>query len=162
MKGDEFISAAQLLVRTSTDWRTEIALHLSVDLEAVETWIRADETPPWVDAKMTELSALQVPSLWPRDEWLMGFCPAANGHERQYIVHMAPPRFAARLVDCNEYGIPSVEEEPVDASTGIVYRAGPDTLFCEIDWIDQPEFGQIPKLLHAAVDAILEMDERIS
>jgi hypothetical protein len=75
---------------------------------------------------------------------------------------MAPPRFAARLVDCNESGLPSTDEEPVDASSGIVYRAGPDTLFCEIDWIDQPELGQIPKLLSAAVDAILEMDERIS
>ncbi len=161
MKPDDFISTCLFMPRSSADWQESIATQLGVTKQIVRDWLQDGQIPPWVDVKLTELMGLRGATPWPRDEWMIGLNVTTKGKPRQYVVHLAPPRFCARVIDCTDHGMPVSDELPVDLSLGIVCRAGPETIFCEFDWIDQPEPNQIPHLLKAAANAIIEIDSRM-
>ncbi|MGC1723240.1 MAG: hypothetical protein WA746_30035, partial [Isosphaeraceae bacterium] len=62
----------------------------------------------------------------PRDEWIIG--DASSG--REYVYHARPPRFLARVVMCNDQGLPDLNEAPADIVSGVVH-AGVDLPFAE-------------------------------
>ena len=153
MTGDAFTTAAVALRRSAVGWQTAIAPCLGVDPRTVRRWLQDGATPDWVDVRMVELMGGVGPSPWPRDEWLIGDAVTRDGRAREYIAHLVPPRFVARIV-AMEDGAVEDTELPADVVSGTVYQADADTLLCEIDWIDAVPAGEIAHLLEAAADAI--------
>jgi hypothetical protein len=159
MTKDDFITASIAILRTSVGWHAKIAKLLECDHRRIKEWLDKGETPDWVDHKIAELIQLKGSTPWPRDEWIVGDGVSHDGKLRQYVVHTAPPRFIARVVMCGEDQLPHEHEQPVDIDTGTVYTAdGFDPeytlLLSEIEWIDQPNPGEVTHLLEAASDAI--------
>jgi hypothetical protein len=154
MTSDEFAAAAIALLRSAVGWQTAISKSLGVDSRTVRRWLKDNETPLWVDARLAELMGAREISPWPRDEWLIGDGVTEDGRLREYIVHLMPPRFVARIVSCDGNGLPDASEQPADVLSGVVYAANPETVLCEIDWIDEAPAGQMTALLEAACDAI--------
>jgi len=163
MNADEFTSAALALLRSSVGWQSAIARRLDVDSRLVRRWLAVGQTPPWVDDKLAKMVGARDISPWPRDEWLIGDGVTADGRRREYIVHLAAPRFVARIVECDDSG-PCPNEEPADTVSGTVYVIDGDdfgeTVLCEVDWIDEVPVGQMAQLLEAAADAIDEQNRR--
>jgi hypothetical protein len=165
MTADKFTAAAIALLRTTVGWQSAIARRLNVDSRNVRRWIQDGKTPDWVDGKLAEMMGAAEIRPWPRDEWVLGDGVTADGHRREYIVHLAAPRFVARVVMCDDEGLPMPDEEPANVVSGTVYVADASdfdrqTILCEIEWIDEVSPGQITQLLEAAADAIDEMSAR--
>jgi hypothetical protein len=165
MTSEEFTAASIALLRTAIGWESAIGRRLGVNSRAVRRWLKDGVTPPWVDDKLADLMGSREISPWPRDEWVLGDGVSADGHRREYIVHLATPRFVARVVMCDDDGLPMPDEEPADVLSGTVYVADASdfdnqTILCEIEWIDEVSPGQITQLLEAAADAIDEMSDR--
>lgn len=167
MTADEFSADAIALLRSAVGWQSAIARRLGVDSRTVRRWLAAGETPPWVDGRLAGMMGATESAPWPRDEWVIGDGVTADGRSREYIVHLQPPRFAARIVEIDEDGIPIAAEAPVDVLSGTVYVAEHftgehGTLLCEVDWIDAVPPGQVVPLLEAAADAIETENERVA
>lgn len=161
MTSDEFRAAAISLLKSALGWQSAIAQRLGIDSRAVRRWLKEGVTPAWVDARLLELMGACELSPWPRDEWVIGDALTGDGRPREYIMHIAPPRFVARIVEVDKAGHPTSCERPADVISGTVYNVDVSTVLCEIDWIDNPPpAGQIPQLLDAAADAIHEMGDR--
>jgi hypothetical protein len=154
LRATEFQAAAIALLRSAVGWQSAIARRLDVDPRQVRRWLANDATPAWVDERLAAMMGGQGPAPWPRDEWLVGDGVTADGRAREYIAHLVPPRFVARVVRCDEAGLPAAEELPADVLSGTVYAADEETLLCEIDWWDTPPAGQVTQLLEAAADAL--------
>lgn len=155
MTRDEFQIAACALLGTTIGWQSAIARRLGVDSRTVRRWLAEGATPPWVDARMAELMGTAERGPWPRDEWVVGDGVTAAGCRREYVAHLMPPRFVARVVAVDELtGRPEPQELPADATSGTVYQADVGTLLCEVEWIDDPPAGQITALMEAAADAV--------
>lgn len=154
MTAEEFTQAAISILGTAMGWQSAIARRLGIDSRHVRRWLKEGSTPDWVDEKMACLMGTRDISPWPRDEWVIGDAVTLDGRRREYIVHLMPPRFVARIVACDEDGHPEQEEQPADVLSGTVYSADPFTLLCEIEWFDQAKPGEITQLLEAAADAI--------
>jgi hypothetical protein len=163
MTADKFAAAAIALLRSAVGWQSAIARHLDVDSRTVRRWLTDGQTPSWVEGKLAELIGARDISPWPRDEWLIGDAVTADGRRREYIAHLVPPRFVARIVECDDSG-PCPREEPADILSGVVYVIDGDdfgeVVLCEVDWIDEVPVGQMVQLLEAAADAISEQDWR--
>lgn len=167
MTTDEFTAASIALLRSAVGWQSAIARRLGVESRTVRRWLAASATPPWVDDRLAELMGATEIAPWPRDEWVIGDGVTADGRRREYIVHLAPPRFAARIVEIDECGQPAPKEEPADILSGVVYVAEHmvgehGTLLCEIDWIDEVHPGQIVTLMEAAANAIETMTDQLT
>ncbi len=158
MTRDEFAAASIAILRSAVGWQSAIARRLGIDSRTVRRWLAAGEIPAWADAKLAELMGGLAAGPWPRDEWIVGDALGRDGRRREYVVHLAPPRFAARIVACGEDGTPLPDEQPADALSGAVYSADPETVLCEIDWIDAPDPGEVAQLLEAAADEIERHD----
>lgn len=162
MTADEFTRAAIALLRTAVGWQSAIARRLGVESRTVRRWLADGATPPWVDENLAELMGGVGPGPWPRDEWLIGVAIGADSRSRNYVVHLQPPRFAARIVECDDAGLPMPVDEPADVTSGTVYVSDGSgvgfgygqQVLCEVDWIDQPSPGEITGLMEAASDAI--------
>lgn len=160
MDAQKFQATSIALLRSAVGWQTAIAKRLGVKDRTVRRWLESGETAFWVDAKMAELIGATDLSPWPRDEWLIGDGISPDGTAtREYIMHMQPPRFIARVVSCDDDGEPEASERPVDVISGTVFQANEETLFCEIDWIDEVSPGEHVMWLEAASDAL--EDERL-
>jgi len=111
--------------------------------------------PEWAVAKLEELTGLADPvRVLPRDEWCLGDgAPDAHGHRREYLTHLRPPMFTARVVELDENATPTAAEYPVNMDSGEVYQNG-DMAICEVIWHDQPKIGEIVGLFEAACDFI--------
>lgn len=155
MDAQKFTSTSIALLRSAIGWQSAIARRLGVESRTVRRWLAADETPEWVDAKFAELIGVTDIAPWPRDEWLIGDAPGPEGRRREYIMHLQPPRFVARIVVCDDDGEPIEAEHPADVISGVVYQSG-GTLLCEIDWIEPVAPGEHVKWLEAASDAVEE------
>ena len=160
MDAQKFTATAIALLRSSIGWQSAIGRRLDVDSRTVRRWLKNNETPAWVDEKLAQMTGAREISPWPRDEWVIGDAVTADGHHREYIIHMAPPRFSARIVACEPDGLPENEELPADITSGVVYSIDEETVLCEIDWIDEPQPGEIHQLMEAAADAIENMGLR--
>lgn len=160
MNTAEFRAASIALLRSAVGWQTAIAARLNVESRTVRRWLKDGQTPPWVDERLAEIMGARDITPWPRDEWVIGDGLTADGRHREYIVHLMAPRFVARIVACDESGVPEPNEGPADIMSGTVYVADPATLLCEIEWIDEVSPGQVTHLLDAAADAIEEMNNR--
>ena len=110
--------------------------------------------PPDIEARLGTLIGDGDISPWPRDEWLVGDALGGDGQRREYVMHLQPPRFVARVVAIDEDGDPEADELPADIVSGVVYQADQETVLCEIDWIDDVPPGERVKWLDAAADAI--------
>jgi hypothetical protein len=130
MTADKFAAAAIALLRSAVGWQSAIARHLDVDSRTVRRWLTDGQTPSWVEGKLAELIGARDISPWPRDEWLIGDAVTADGRRREYIAHLVPPRFVARIVECDDSG-PCPREEPADILSGVVYV------------IDGDDFGEV-------------------
>jgi len=160
MTPDEFATAAVAILGTAIGWQSAIARRLGVGSRTVRRWL--DETlpiPEGIAAQMAEMMDLTDIRPWPRDEWVVGDGVTADGRPREYIVHLMPPRFVARIVACDVDGLPMPEEKPADVLSGAVYSSD-ETLLCEIEWWDEPPPGQVTQLLEAACDALDDINER--
>ena len=74
-------------------------------------------------------------------------------------VFAGTPRFIARLVECDNTGLPLASEGDVDALTGFTC-ADQDLLFCEIAWIDPaPPQNDLASLLEQAIEAFHDFPE---
>lgn len=153
MTPDQFQAASIALLRSAVGWQSKIAAKLSVDRRTVVRWLSEGRVPSWVDEKFAALTGLSASAPWPRDEWMIGDALGADGRRREYIAHLQPPRFVARVVAVDDEGEPLIEEEPADTISGVVY-ASDDAVLCEIEWIDRPSSGEITQLLEAAADAL--------
>lgn len=167
MNGDELTTASIAIVRTAVGWHSKIARLLNCDSRRISEWIKANQTPPWVDAKIAQLMELKDSTPWPRDEWIVGYGIGGDGKVRRYVIHTAPPRFIARAVETDEEGLPRTEEEPADVLSGTVYVADGslddgDLVLAEIDWIDQPNAGELAHFMESAADALENYDELIT
>ena len=159
MTPDQFAQTAIALLGTTLDWQTRIAAKLEVTPETVESWMSGTPIPPEIFDKFEALLGLTQILPWPRDEWLIGDSPhpSPNGHRREYIFHMMPPRFVARVVACVD-GVVAPEEEPADILSGVTYVAHDDgseeTILCEFVFIDEVKPNELTQLLEAAADAL--------
>lgn len=165
MTSDEFTAASIALLRSAVGWQSAIARRLAVDSRTIRRWLSDNESPDWADKKLAEMMGAAEISPWPRDEWVLGDGVTADGRVREYIIHLAPPRFVARVVACDDAGLPMPDEEPADVVSGTVYVADASdvddqTILCEIEWIDEVSPGQITQLLEAAANAVDEMTTR--
>ncbi len=162
MTHDEFAAAAMALLGRAAGWQSAIARRLGVNDRTVRRWIGSDTVPDWVGERLAELMGAREPAPWPRDEWLVGdgFSVAGRGALREYIAHLQPPRFVARIVQTDDDGEPDTLELPADVTSGTVYRADLGLTLCEIAWIDHPEASEIARWLEAASDAL--EDDRIN
>lgn len=151
MTADEFTAAAIAILRTSVGWQTKIAERLGVNRRTVVRWLAAGETPPNIDEQLAKMMGARDIAPWPRDEWIIGDALGGDGQRREYIVHTAAPRFVARIVACDDDGVPDEAEEPAHTLDGYT-SAG--YVICEIDWIDKPRPGEITQLMEAACDEI--------
>ena len=141
MDAAKFTSTSISLLRSAVGWQTAIARKLDVSDRTVRRWIEADETPDWVDAKLAELIGATEIAPWPRDEWLIGDARGGDGKRREYIMHLQPPRFVARIVMYDNDGLPLPSEMPADVISGVVYSTD-DAVLCEIDWMDEVPAGE--------------------
>lgn len=163
MNAAEFQAAAVAILGTAIGWQSKIARRMPsrdgthVSDRQVRRWIAADDIPEWAEDELRRLMLGPERLPWPRDEWLVGDARGDDGAMREYIMHMQPPRFIARVVECDDDGEPLPEHEPADVLSGNVYAAGETTVLCEISWIDEPKAGEIVQLLEAAADALDEM-----
>ena len=153
MTNEEFTTASISILRSAVGWQTAIARRLGVEPRTVRRWLAAGATPEWVDEKFAAWKGLADLSPWPRDEWMLGDARMVNGGRREFIAHMQPPRFFARVVAVDDDGIPEPAEQPADTLSGVVYASG-DYVLCEVDWVDQPTPGEVAKWLEAAADYI--------
>lgn len=155
MNRDAFTATAIALLRTAIGWQSAIARRLGVEPRTVRRWLKTGEVPEWVEGKLAELiGAREEAGPWPRDEWMIGDGVTDGRRQREYIVHLAPPRFIARIVAVDEDGEPEPDERPVDVLSGLVYSSDP-YLLCEIAWIDPPpSAGHLTALFEAAADAV--------
>lgn len=155
MTFDEFEAASIAILRSAVGWQTAIARRLGFkDASRVRKWKRgAEPIPAWVVAKFAEWQGLTAIAPWPRDEWVIGDTRGGDGKTREYIVHLQAPRFVARIVACDDDGLPLPEEDPADVLTGTVYSSD-DFVLCEIEWIDEIAPGEVVKWMEAAADAI--------
>lgn len=158
MNAEQFTSSSIALLRSAVGWQSAIARRLDVQPRQVRRWLAAGETPDWVDERFAELIGAVDIAPWPRDEWLIGDALGGDGKRREYIHHMQAPRFTARIVACDDGGLPLPDEHPADVASGVVYSSD-DTVLCEIEWIDEVAPGELVKWMEAAADAIDAMDE---
>jgi hypothetical protein len=135
MTPDEFTVTSIALLRSGLGWQSAIAKRLNVDSRVVRRWLKDRHIPEWVEGKLVELTGARDISPWPRDEWLIGDGITGDGHKREYIAHLVPPRFTARIVECDDTG-PCPHEDPADVTSGTVYVINGDdygeTILCEI------------------------------
>lgn len=162
MTRDEFETLAIALAGTAVGWKRKIARLLSVDSRHIRRWIEDGDIPAWAVEKLTALSGANVVGPWPRDEWIIGDAWSGDGHIRTYIVHALEPRFVSRVVNVDDDGLPEPGEGPADLLSGTVYTAGPDTVLCEVTWIDKPPAGAVTQLMEAAADAIDRYDDNVT
>lgn len=154
MTPNEFRATAIALLRTAVGWQTKIARRLGVEPRTVRRWLHAGRIPDWAEKKLADLIGMSDRTPWPRDEWLIGEATGEDGRRRDYIAHLQPPRFVARIVQTDARGRPEPAEEPADVVSGTVYDCGDGLLICEIAWIDEPAPGEVAQLLDAATDVI--------
>ena len=154
MTAADFQTAAIAILRSAIGWQTAIAQRLGIESRTVRRWLVTGETPAWVDGRIAEMMGGLGPAVWPRDEWIIGDGVTHDGRRREYIMHTAAPRFIARIVAVDEDGLPEDTDLPADIVGGTVYQADPETLLCEIEWIDEVSPGAVTHLLEAAADAI--------
>lgn len=154
MNRDQFQATAIAILRSAVGWQSAIARRLGVEPRTVRRWIASDDFPPDIEARLGTLIGDGDISPWPRDEWLVGDALGGDGQRREYVMHLRPPRFVARVVAIDEDGDPEADELPADIVSGVVYQADQETVLCEIDWIDDVPPGERVKWLDAAADAI--------
>lgn len=154
MNRDQFQATAIAILRSAVGWQSAIARRLGVEPRTVRRWIASDDFPPDIEARLGTLIGDGDISPWPRDEWLVGDALGGDGQRREYVMHLHPPRFVARVVAIDEDGDPEADELPADIVSGVVYQADQETVLCEIDWIDDVPPGERVKWLDAAADAI--------
>lgn len=158
MKAEDFSTTAIALLRSAVGWQSAIARRLDVAPRTVRRWLAAGETPDWVDARFADLTGATDLVPWPRDEWLIGDALGGDGKRREYIAHLQPPRFVARIVACDDDGLPEADEEPADVVSGVVYMTDENTALCEIEWIEEVAPGEHVKWLEAAGSALDRID----
>src|SRR3546814_7141487 len=100
----DFTAASIALLRTAVGWQSEIARRMGVNRRTVVRWLKDGQTPEWVDDWFADKMGGTDPSVWPRDEWVIGDGVTGDGRRREYIVHVMPPRFIARIARCVEDG----------------------------------------------------------
>lgn len=139
-------------------WQSALARALGVNSRTVQRWSGAETPlPDWLEGKIRQLMGGEDQPIRldrPRDEWIVGEGPPdRNGNRREYVSHERWPRFTARAVMIED-GVPSAHELPVDLD-GVTYQAGPDTMLCEIFWLDRPPGpAELTRLMEAASDAL--------
>ncbi len=153
MTPEQFQSTSIAILRTAVGWQTKIAAKLGVDGRTVRRWLKAGAIPDKIATELAAMIGQTDLSPWPRDEWLIGDADGGDGKRREYIYHMQTPRFIARVVAAGDDGEPEAGESPCDVVSGTVYTSL-GFILCEIDWIDQPQPGEVVALLEAACDAI--------
>lgn len=153
MTRDQFTASSIALLRSAAGWQSAIAHRLGVEPRTVRRWLAEDSAPAWVEARFAEWLGATALAPWPRDEWLIGDSLGGDNKRREYVAHLQPPRFVARIVACDDEGLPEASEEPADILTGTVYSSG-DYVLAEIVWIDEVAPGEISKWLDAAAGAI--------
>lgn len=154
MNRDELQTAAIALLRSAVSWQSGLARLLKIEVRTVRRWVSENATPEWVEAEIGKLMGAQDALPYPRDEWLIGEAVTADGRNREYIVHLAPPRFAARIVVTDPYGIPIPSEMPADTMNGTVYQIDDETILCEVAFFDDVTPAEITQLMEAACNAI--------
>ena len=134
-------------------WQADLARFLDVNPRSVRRWASGDvPVPDRIGEQLTRHLNINLPrpEIVPRDEWIFQI----SDGRRSYIVHTLTPRFIARLVECDQDGVPLPSEGKVDALSGITYQTD-DLLLCEISWIDSPSpDNELTDLLHQAIDAL--------
>lgn len=155
--GKEFTSFAVALLGSAYGWQSAIARELGVDSRTVRRWVK-DGCPDKIKAELLRMAGVEDDTglAYPRDEWIVGDGPeTASQTRREYIIHARPPRFIARVVNIDELtGDPEPDEGDVDI-TGIVYKAAPDSILCEFQWIDRPPKDMtLTALLDAASNSL--------
>ena len=159
MTAEEFSTTSIALLRSAVGWQTAIAGRLRIDARTVRRWLKDGTTPEWVDGRLAEMMGGLGATPWPRDEWIIGDGVTADGRAREYIIHAIAPRFIARIVAVEE-SAPEDAELPADIIAGTIYYADPETLLCEIEWIDEIDPGAVTHLLEAAADAIERQNDQ--
>lgn len=154
MTPERFRATAIAVLRSAVGWQSGIARRLGVEPRTVRRWLASAAVPDWVEGKLGEIVGAGDVSPWPRDEWVLGDAFGGDGRRREYIAHLQPPRFVARVVALDDDGEPMPEEEPADIVSGTIYNTDPETVFCEIAWIDTVSPGEVVQWLEAAADAI--------
>jgi len=156
--GQDFTSFAVALLGTAYGWQSAIARQLNVDSRTVRRWVKYGP-PDKIRDELLKMAGVEDDSglAFPRDEWVLGDgIETQSNTRREYITHTRTPRFIARIVDIDELtNLPQPDEDPVDTTTGIVYRIRPSQIMCEFLWIDRPPISvELTNILEAAADAV--------
>ena len=145
--------AAMCLAIWGHKWQNALARALKINDRTVRRWASGDvPIPESVERDIRRILGADDPieKHWPRDEWIM----QREEGRRVYVVHTLAPRFIARAVECDEDGVPLLEEGEADVLTGVVYASG-DFMLCEIAWIDAPPgTNEIRLIMDQAADAL--------
>lgn len=124
------------IARFGEGWQSKLARHLGVNPRTVRRWASGEiEVPPAAQAALG--AAPHIAKDYP-DEWLIAADP---NEDREYMIHLAPPRFVARIGDG-------------DASRGLVLSLREEDLF-DFTWVDpQPGEEELQRLVKAAQKTI--------
>ncbi len=150
----EFQDTAIALLGSAVGWQSAVARRLGVETRTGRRWFASGKIPPWAEQRLAEITGRTDRAALPRHEWIIG--DASSG--REYVYHARPPRFLARVVTCNDQGLPELNEAPADIVSGVV-SAGDDYVLAEIEWIDEVAPGEVAKWLKAAAEAIDSFDD---
>lgn len=139
-------------------WQAAAARALKVSDRTVRRWAAGMvQLPEWAQQALMAMAGVtdEGAVAWPRAEWIIGDDPPdEGGRRREYIVHTRLPRFIARLVEIDDDGRPVPGEGEADVTTGVAYRADPNTVICELHWIDRPPASGLVALMEGAANAI--------
>lgn len=132
MTAAEFRAIGIALFNEAEGWHSALARKLDISSQTIRRWAK-DGPPDHAVVLIYEVLGLFPPNKdYPRDEWIVG-----DGVEsdREYIIHLVPPRFSARVVLVESDGTPSPEEGEANTFSGVSF-SGPDYTLCEIIWFD--------------------------
>lgn len=136
MTPDELAAALRDLC-PGAGWLTRASALLGVQVRGLRQMLAGDRpVPPGLAAQIRAL-------LGGGDRWVLGRGEATGG---TWLVHLRPPRFAARLVD---------EDDPdtirgADTLSGLTLSLGGSLVLCQIVWTDPPPADLQPLLAEAA------------
>lgn len=124
MTPDELAAIGRTLTGGAHGWLSRFSAALRVSDRHLRRLLHG--TAPITDGIAADARALLDADR--ADRWILG---SGDRSEGDYLIHLRPPRFIARLVD---------EDHPGDADTlsGITLSLGEHGLLCEITWLDEP------------------------
>jgi hypothetical protein len=160
MGAELLVEIGMALAGPGMDWKVKVSEFIGVKPDVIEGWILADEVEQWAADMLSAHYAVSLGAYdYVPEKWLYANSPDEDDRMRYWISHQHEPRFSARVVRCDDEGVPLSSEAAADIERGLNYRGYDDTLLCEIRWEDPVDAADQAAVLKAAHAKVLEIRE---